>query len=91
MKISMWIPKNREYSWIQKFVSKEIAQANNIKLPSTRKATIRSLTTVMNNARRGSCIFAEDTDFTLEPYDGKQTFYKCANEYIKPSVPENFN
>ena len=87
----MWIPKSKEINWIQKFVSKEISQASNIKLPSTRKNTIRSLTTVMNNARRGACIYADGSDFELEPYEGRRTFYKCSNDFIKPAKPENFN
>ena len=90
MKISMWIPKNKEPSWIRKFIQRELIEAENIKSRVTRNSTIQSLRTALNNARRGACIFADGADLIIEHYDDRTFFYRCGREFIKPSIPENY-
>ena len=90
MKISMWIPKSKEPSWIRKFIQNEMSEAKNIKSRETRNSTIQSLRIALNNARRGACIFADGNEFTIEHYDDRTFFYRCGREFIKPSIPENY-
>lgn len=90
MKISMWIPKNKEPSWMRKFIQKEIVETQNVKSKETRDSALRSLNTTLLNARRGACVYAEDDSFELEHYDGKQFKYHCGREFIEPEKENDY-
>ncbi len=90
MKISMWIPKEKNPVWLQDFINKEIAQAGNIKSKETRKSVIEGLNTAQRLSKPGICLYIHGTDFDKDIYKGKEFKYYCGNDYIKPEVPSDF-
>ena len=89
LKISMWIPENKEPSWLRKFIQNEISQTQNVKSKETRKSALQSLNAVLQHARVGTCIYVENT-FKLEPYIGTQFKYHCGREFVRPEPQSDY-
>ncbi len=91
MKISMWIPKEKNSVWLQDFINKEISQAGNIKSKETRNSVIEGLHTIQRLAEPGICLYVDGTDSDVDTtYESKEFKYYCGHDYIKPEKSDNF-
>lgn len=90
MKISLWIPKEKNIWHVWNFLENEIHQAENIKSKETKKSVKHSLGKMIQNARRGYCIYTEENSVESEPYDGESFFYRCGKQFFRPEKESTF-
>jgi len=90
MKISMWIPKEKNPIWLQDFINKEMGQAGNIKSKETRNSVVDGLTVAQRLAEPGVCLYVDGTAFDEQSYDGNEFKYHCGREFIRPEQPSAY-
>lgn len=93
MKISIWIPEDENKDKINKFIEREITEANNIKSKETRNGVTTALTLLKLNFGvygSGFCYYSEDTKLVAEKYNGKIKKYHCGREFVKPEKPSDY-
>ncbi len=94
MKISIWIPKDRNIDNIIRFLKDEITEAENIKSKSDRKQVKKSLHEILIKIRAfgvGICVYSDENGTTIEKYEGKSSLYTCGREWEKPNREEIYN
>ena len=90
MKISLWIPKEKDIFNVRSFLQDEIHQAENIKSKETRNSVKKSLGKMIEKAVPGHCIYTESEYAERKPYNGNSFFYRCGRQFFQPEKQNTF-
>lgn len=90
MKISLWIPKEKNIHQVWSFLQNEVKESENIKSKETQKSVQQSLRKMIKNAQSGYCIYTEDDYVEKKLYNGDSFFYRCGKEFFRPEKQNTF-
>ena len=99
MKISLYLPKGTQNSWLSAFLGKELFSSGNIKDKTTRKHIQSGMAKIIayckntNLSEVGVALkFDGETDELIaEPYEGSIKQYSCGNHFLDINCRERYD